>query len=74
MTVAATSSIGVDLERDIHESCPGLNAGEVDHPQRVGPADAELQIGLVQRAGCLRVAGRDRFLAPPDACHSHDAH
>src|SRR3546814_5114092 len=40
--------------------------GEVDHPQGIGPADAELAVDLVQRAWRLRIADRGGgLLAPP---------
>lgn len=49
--------------------------GEVDHPQRVGSADAELAAHLVQRAWSLGVADRrNRCLSTPYPCQAHNAH
>jgi hypothetical protein len=48
---------------------------EVRYPQRIGPADLELAVDLVQRAWGLGVADdRHRRLSPPHASQSHGAH
>ena len=55
--------IGIDHEGNVGEPGPGMDVGKVDHPQSVGPLDAELAIDLVERARRLGVAdGRDCLL------------
>ena len=66
---------GIDHEGDVGEPSPGADVGEIDHPQRVGPLNRELPVDLVQRARCLRVAGRgDTGLSAPYASQSHRPH
>lgn len=49
-TAHDTASEGIDLEGQVDEPRPGVDVSDVDHPQRIGPADAELAVDLVQRA------------------------
>lgn len=58
--------IGIDHEGDIDEACPSVDVGKIDHPQGIGPRDAELPIDLVQGTRRLGIAdGGHRLLAPP---------
>ncbi len=69
------SSLGIQLSADRPSDDVGHAAPEVDHPQGIGPADAELAVDLVQRAWRLRIADRsDSLLAPPHTCQAHGCH
>ncbi len=42
------AGIGINHKSHIDEPCPSVDLGEVDHPQGIGPADAELAVDLVR--------------------------
>ena len=60
------SGEGIDHKGDVDEPRPSMDVSEVNHPQRVRSADAELAVDLVQRAWCLGIAdsGNAGFSAP----------
>jgi hypothetical protein len=66
---------GIDHARDIDKPDPGMDVSEVDHLQPIGPADLELKVDLVQRAGCFGIPdGRHRRLASAHACQVNGAY
>src|SRR3546814_15679667 len=61
--------------RSLHKARPAMDICEVDHPQRVRPADAELPVHLVERTWSFGIAdGRHASLSAPYPCQAHGAH
>src|SRR3546814_12880598 len=59
----------------LHKARPAMDICEVDHPQRVRPADAELPVHLVERTWSFGIAdGRHASLSAPYPCQAHGAH
>src|SRR3546814_8605899 len=63
------------LFRSLHKARPAMDLGEVDHPQRVRPADADLPVHLFERTWSFGIAdGRHASLSAPYPCQAHGAH
>lgn len=47
---------GVDHKCHVNEARPRMDVGKIDHSQRIGPADAELAVDLVEQTRRIRDA------------------